>query len=308
MGGLIGLKKKISGGLVAALMLMAGLLLAGSGCGNSTTGTSANAGGARSGSLQVKGSDTMINLAQKWAEDYMNAYPQVNVAVTGGGSGTGITALINGTTDIADSSREMKQQEKDDAKARGNEAVENKVALDGIAIVVNRDNKVAELTKDQLADIFAGAVTDWKDVGGDPGQIVLLSRESNSGTHVFFKEFIINKGKSDSKIEFAASALLMPSSQAIYDEAKQNPKAIGYVGLGYAKSEVKVLKVKKDTASAGVTPSAATVQDGSYPVSRPLFMYTKKGAAQSVQDYIDWIKGPDGQKIVEELEFVPLKK
>jgi phosphate transport system substrate-binding protein len=300
---------KVFSALFGAGLLIA-LIFATMGCGSdsSSSGSTAKPADNRSGSIQVKGSDTMINLAQMWAEDYMGTYPKVNIAVTGGGSGTGITAFINGTTDIADSSREMKQQEKDDAKAKGNEAVENKVALDGIAFIVNKGNGINELTKDQLADIFSGKITDWKDVGGKPGQIVLLSRESNSGTHVFVKEFIINKGKSDSKIEFAASALLMPSSQAIYDETKQNPQAIGYVGLGYAKEDVKVLKIKKDAASAGVLPSASTVQDGTYPVSRPLFMYTKKGAPQSITDYLAWVQGPEGQKIVEDLEFVPLKK
>lgn len=294
---------KVFGGLLAA-GLMAALLFAAVGCGNQ----SSSAGGGKSGSIQVKGSDTMVNLAQMWAEDYMKTSPEVNIAVTGGGSGTGITAIINGTTDIADSSREMKQQEKDDAKAKGIEVVENKVALDGIAVVVNPANKVADLTVDQLADIFSGKVTDWQDVGGEPGQIVILSRESNSGTHVFFKEHILNKGKSDGKVEYASSALLLPSSQAIVDEAKQNPKAIGYVGLGYVKDGIRALKVKKDASATGIAPSVDTVQGGTYPVSRPLYMYTKKGAPQTVQDYLDWITGTEGQKVVQDLEFVPLKK
>ena len=290
-------------GPLAAGLLVA-LVFAAIGCGNSSNGSA----GGNNGSIQVKGSDTMVNLAQMWAEDYMKINPQVNIAVTGGGSGTGITAIINGTTDIADSSREMKQQEKDDAKAKGIEVVENKVALDGIAVVVNKDNKVGELSVDQLADIFSGKITDWKDVGGDPGQIVILSRESNSGTHVFFKEHILNKGKSDGKVEYASSALLLPSSQAIVDEVKQNPKGIGYIGLGYVKGDIKALKVKKEAASAAVMPTVSSVQDGSYPVSRPLFMYTKQGASQTVQDYLTWIKSPEGQKVVEQLEFVPLKQ
>lgn len=286
--------------------LMIALVFAAIGCGNQNS--TGGAGGSRGGAIQVKGSDTMVNLAQMWAEEYMKSNPQVNIAVTGGGSGTGITAMINGTTDVADSSREMKQQEKDDAAAKGIEVVEHKVALDGIAIIVNKDNKVSELSVDQLADIFSGKITDWQDVGGEPGQIVLLSRESNSGTHVFFKEHILNKGKSDGKVEFAASALLLPSSQAIVDETLQNPNGIGYVGLGYVKGDLKALKVKKDAASTAVMPTVASVQDGSYPVSRPLYMYTKQGAPQTVTDYLAWITGPDGQKVVEELEFVPLKK
>src|SRR5665811_1851340 len=276
--------------LVATGLFLA-LTFATIGCGNQNSSSG--------GAIQVKGSDTMVNLAQMWAEDYMKSNPQVNIAVTGGGSGTGITAMINGTTDIADSSREMKQQEKEQVAAKGIEVVENKVALDGIAVVVNKDNKVSELSVDQLADIFSGRITDWRDVGGDPGQIVILSRESNSGTHVFFKEHILNKGQSDSKVEYASSALLLPSSQAIVDEALQNPKGIGYVGLGYVTGDLKALKVKKDAASAGVTPTVASVQDGSYPVSRPLYMYTKADAGQAVQDYLAWIQGPEGQKVVE---------
>jgi len=297
--------KRSSIAFIAAGLSIA-LAFATFGCGNQAT--SPGGAGSKGGAIQVKGSDTMVNLAQMWAEDYMKENPQVNIAVTGGGSGTGITAIINGTTDIADSSREMKQKEKDDAAAKGVEVVENKVALDGIAVVVSKENGVGELSVDQLADIFSGKITDWQEVGGTPGQIVILSRESNSGTHVFFKEHILNKGKSDGKVEYASSALLLPSSQAIVDEVKQNPKGIGYVGLGYVDDSIKALKVKKDATSAAVMPTVATVQDGSYPVSRPLFMYTKQGASQTVQDYLTWIKGPEGQKVVEQLEFVPLTK
>ena len=293
-------KRKL--GAALALAGTAALLLTAAGCGNS-----ASTGGG-SGSIQVKGSDTMVNLAQKWAEDYMTTNPQVSIAVTGGGSGTGITAMINGTTDIANSSREMKSKEKDEAKARGIEVEEHKVGLDGIAVIVHPTNKVTEVTIDQLADIFAGKITNWKDVGGEPGDIVVLSRESNSGTHVFFKEHVLNKGKSDGTVEFGPSTLLMPSSQAIYDEAAQNQRAIGYVGLGYVKDRVRAKKVKKDAASPAVAPTIATVQSGEYPVSRPLYMYTKKGASQTVLDYLAWIKSDEGQKVVEELEFVPLKK
>lgn len=289
-------------GAVLAVAVTAALLLTAAGCGDSGS----TSGGGVSGSIQVKGSDTMVNLAQKWAEDYMITNPQVNIAVTGGGSGTGITAMINGTTDIANSSREMKSKEKDESRAKGIEVEEHKVALDGIAVIVNPANKVTELSVEQLADIFSGKIKNWSEVGGEGGEIVVLSRESNSGTHVFFKEHILNGDKSDGTVEFGSATLLMPSSQAIYDEAAQNPQAIGYVGLGYVKEKVEALKIKKDAASPGVAPTVATVQSGEYPVSRPLFMYTKKGAPQLITDYVAWIKGPEGQKTVEELEFVPL--
>ena len=249
----------------------------------------------------------MVNLAQMWAEVYMDQNQQTVIAVTGGGSGTGITAMINGTTDIATSSREMKGKEKDKARDKGIEVVEHQVGLDGIAVIVHPSNPVDELDMDQLAEIFAGRITDWKDIGGEPGPIVVLSRESNSGTHVFFKEHVLNKGKSDGNVEFGADTLLMPSSQAIYDEAVQNPRTIGYVGLGYASGGVRALQVKKDAASPRVTPSVTTVQTGDYPISRPLYMYTKKDAPGSVLEFLDWIKGPEGQQIVGELEFVPLK-
>lgn len=294
------LAKKL--GAALAVAGTAALLLSAVGCG----GDGSTTDGGASGSIQVKGSDTMVNLAQKWAEDYMNENPQVSIAVTGGGSGTGITAMINGTTDVANSSREMKSKEKDEAKAKGIEVVEHKVGLDGIAVIVNPANKVTELSVEQLAGIFSGKIRDWSEVGGEAGEIVVLSRESNSGTHVFFKEHVLNGGKSDGTVEFGPSTLLMPSSQAIYDETAQNPRAIGYVGLGYAKEKIETVKVKKDAASPAVAPTVATVQSGEYPVARPLFMYTKKGAPQLILDYVAWIKGPEGQKTVEELEFVPL--
>lgn len=292
--------------LVPATVIAASALLlaAAGGCGGNAAGPGALS---RGGVIQVKGSDTMVNLAQMWAEKYMDENRQTVIAVTGGGSGTGITAMINGTTDIATSSREMKGKEKDKAGDKGIEVVEHKVGLDGIAVIVHPSNPVSELSIDQLAGIFSGRITDWKDIGGEPGPIVVLSRESNSGTHVFFKEHVLNKGRSDGGVEFGADTLLLPSSQAIYDEAVQNPKTIGYVGLGYARDNVKALEVEKDEATPAVTPSVITVQNGDYPISRPLYMYTKKDAPQSVLDFLDWIKGSEGQQVVGDLEFVPLK-
>ncbi len=277
--------------LLAAAAAIALLLAATAGCGG-TTG--------QGGAIQVKGSDTMVNLAQKWAEEYMNVHPEVNIAVTGGGSGTGISAMINGTTDMADASRAMKEEEKQKAAGQGIDVVENKVALDGIAVVVSPDNPVTELTFAQLKDIFTGRVSDWSEVGGSPGPIVILSRESNSGTHVFFKEHVLENE------EYASDALLMPSTQAIVDEVKQNGNAIGYVGLGYIQDGVKAVKVSKTAGSEAVAPSVEAVQSGAYPVSRPLYIYTRTDASQAVLDYLDWIEGPEGQQVVRELDFVPL--
>ncbi len=260
------------------------------------------------GFIQAKGSDTMVNLAQMWAESYMQSNPEVVVAVTGGGSGTGISAMINGTASIANTSRAMKQKEQEQAAAQGIDVVENIVALDGIAVVVHPDNPVEELTLDQLAGIFAGEITDWGDVGGTPGPIVILSRESNSGTHVFFKEHVLNRGDSKGGVEYAPEALLLPSSQAIFEEVSQNPNAIGYVGMGYVLSGVRALKVSRGEGLPGGSPSIETVQDDSYPISRPLYIYTRTDSSQDVLDYLDWIRGPEGQEIVRELDFVPLKQ
>lgn len=260
------------------------------------------------GVIQVKGSDTMVNLGQRWAEVYMEKYPQVNIAVTGGGSGTGIAAMINGTADIAESSRQMKAEEKEAAKRNGITVVENVVALDGLSVAINLTNPIAELIIDQLADIFTGKVTNWKELGGPNKEIVALSRESNSGTHVYFKEQVLRKGNEKGPEEFGPAVLLMPSSQAIADEIAQNPNAIGYFGLGYLSRKVKGLKVKKGATSPVVTPTIKTVQSREYPISRPLFFYTKKDSPKVVQDYLRWVLSEESQQVVLELDFVPLKK
>jgi len=286
-------------------MLLAGLLLVAivfsAGC---TAGQNSLSKG--EGFIQAKGSDTMVNLSQMWAEDYMETSPDVVIAVTGGGSGTGISSMINGTASIANTSRAMKDKERDLAAGQDIDVVENLVALDGIAVVVHPDNPVEELTIDQLADIFAGEITDWSQVGGDAGDIVLLSRESNSGTHVFFKEHVLNQGDSKGGVEYAPQALLMPSSQTIFEEASQNPQAIGYVGMGYVLDGVRALKVSKGEGQPGILPSIQTVQDDSYPISRPLYIYSRTDSARDVLDFLEWIRGPEGQAIVLELDFVPL--
>lgn len=274
-----------------ALLIVAATTLAVTGCGESSTG----------GMVQVKGSDTMVNLSQMWAEDYMELYPNNSIAVTGGGSGTGISAMINGTADLANSSRQMKDEEIEQARGQGLEVEEHEVGLDGIAVIVHPDNPVGELTMQQLSDIFTGKVTDWSQVGGSAGPIVLLSRESNSGTHVFFKEHVMNDQ------EYSPKALLLPSSQAIFEEARQNSNSIGYVGMGYAQGGVKTLNISKDGGPA-VAPSIETVQSGEYPVARPLYIYSRKDASLAARDFINWITSEEGQAIVVELDFVPLKE
>ncbi len=255
--------------------------------------------------IQNTGSDTLVNLALAWAERYMPAHPGVRISVTGGGSGTGIAALINGTTDIANASRGMKKEEIEAAQKNGITPVEFTVARDAIAIVVNPANPVNGLTLQQLSDIYQGKITNWRQVGGVDRPIVLLSRESNSGTYVYFLENVLRLGKK-SDLLFSPDTLLMPSSEGISVEVRQNPNALGYDGLGYVTADQKVVAVAKDAGSPYVKPSVATVNDGSYPISRPLFMYTAGQPTGQVKDYLDWI-ARDGQELVLELGFVPLK-
>jgi phosphate transport system substrate-binding protein len=271
------------------------------------TGQNASAPHNASQGIQNKGSDTMVNLALAWAESYRLVNPDLRIAVTGGGSGTGIASLINNTVDIANASRQMKTDEIAEARANGVDPVEFIVAIDALALVVHHSNPVSRLTIDQLADIFTGRITSWKEVGGNDAPIVLLSRETNSGTHVFFLEEIVRKGESDNKDIFAPQTLLMPSSVGITSELRRNPNAIGYDGLGYIDpGQEKIIAVAVDANSPYVLPSVATGMDGSYPIARPLYMYTAGQPAGAVADYLKWIQGAEGQHIVAELGFVPL--
>lgn len=263
-------------------------------------------GGVSQRALQNKGSDTLVNLALAWAEAYRDIDPGLSIAVTGGGSGTGIAALINGTVDIANASRQMKEDEIDAARENGVEPVEHVVAIDALAVIVHPDNPVSQLTIDQLADIFSGRVTNWQGVGGHDATIVILSRETNSGTHVYFLEEVVRKGDEENADIFAPQTLLMPSSVGITSELRRNPNAIGYDGLGYVTEHEKVIAVARDEQSPYVLPSAETGADGSYPISRGLYMYTAGQPTGAIADYISWIQGQAGQTIVADLGFVPL--
>ena len=256
--------------------------------------------------IENKGSDTLVNLALAWAESYMESHPQVRISVTGGGSGTGIAAMINGTVDIANASRAMKSEEIEEAQANGFSPVEFEVAQDAIAVVVHPSNPVNQLTLQQISDIYTGKFTNWKEVGGEDRPIVLLSRETNSGTHVYFLENVIRLGKADSDLLFSPDTLLLPSSEGISAEVRLNPNAIGYDGLGYVTPDQKMIAVALDENSPYVLPSVETVNDNSYPISRPLFMYTTGEPSGQIKAYLDWILG-DGQALVPELGFVPLK-
>jgi phosphate transport system substrate-binding protein len=287
------------------LVLLSAALCILTGCRTETIASDETGEGMRR-AIQNKGSDTLVNLALAWAEAYQDIQPDVSIAVTGGGSGTGIAALINGTVDIANASRAMKDEEIEEARANGIEPIEHIVAIDALAVIVNPENPVDRLTLPQLADIYTGRITNWKEVGGNDTQIVLLSRETNSGTHVYFLEEVVRLGNSENIDIFAPQTLLMPSSVGITSELRRNPHAIGYDGLGYVTEHEKMLAIATDNESPYVMPSVETGADGTYPLARFLYMYTAGEPEGEIADYLTWIRGPEGQAIVSRLGFVPL--
>lgn len=255
--------------------------------------------------LQIKGSDTMVNLCQVWAEKYIAMNNKEFIAVTGGGSGTGISSLINGTCAIAMTSREIKEKEIALAKQKGVNPFEIKVALDGLAVVVNPKNPVSKLTIKQLADIFTGKIFNWKEIGGEDKKIVILSREVNSGTYVYFKEHIL--ASVGVNAEFSSSALLLSSSQAIAEEVSGNTGAIGYFGMGYISSFQKAVLIAKDNGSEYIAPTLENVVSNKYPISRPLFFYASGEPSGLTKKFIDFVLSEEGQEIVKETDFVPIK-
>jgi len=257
--------------------------------------------------LQNVGSDTIVNLALAWAESYTSHFPDVRISVTGGGSGTGIAALINGTVDIANASRKIKAEELENAKANGISPVEHVVARDAIAIVIHPDNPVDQLTIRQLSDIYSGLVTNWAEVGGQDRPIVLLSRESNSGTHVYFLEQVVRQGDKQDETLFSPDTLLLPSSEGISAEVRQNPNAIGYDGLGYVTPDQKVVAIAREMDGPYVMPSVESVNSQDYPIARDLYMYTAGEPAGLTAVYLDWIMDDEAQAIVAKLGFVPLR-
>ncbi|MBF8294559.1 MAG: phosphate-binding protein [Bacteroidetes bacterium] len=251
--------------------------------------------------ITVKGSDTMVILAQRWAEIYMAKHPDVTVQVTGGGSGVGISALINGTTDICNASRPMKQSEVDKLKARFNVlGVEIKAAKDGLAIYVNESNPVQELSIDQLKGIYTGAITNWKDIGGPDAKIILYGRENSSGTYVYFKDNVL---KGD---DFSPMTQTMPGTAAVVNAVSKDKFGIGYGGAAYAKG-IKDVKVKNDAASPGYLPTQENVKSGKYPISRYLYLYTRNRPTGALKEYIDWILSSEGQQIVTKVGYFPVR-
>ena len=251
--------------------------------------------------ITMKGSDTMVILGQRWAEKFMNANPGKIVMVTGGGSGTGIAALINGTTDICQSSRAMKQDEKLKLRDRFQTmGIEIPVAKDGLAVYVHQTNDVKELTLAQLGDIYRGTVTNWKQVGGKDATIILYGRENSSGTYSFFKDHVLG-GR-----DFSARVQTLPGTSAVVNAVSKDPNGIGYGGAAYAKG-VRDVAMKLDAKSPAILPTAATVHDNSYALSRELFFYLRKKPDGDTKKFVDWILSPDGQKLAVEVGYFPVK-
>lgn len=255
------------------------------------------------GSITIKGSDTMVHLVSSWAEQFMNSHEGIDVSVTGGGSGTGIAALINGTTDICAASREIKPKEMELAEEQGMNPIEYVVALDGIAVCVNPENPVSELSLEQLKKIYTGAYTNWSQVDGPDEPILVLSRESSSGTYVFFQEHVLDKE------DYTDQARLMPATSSIIQSTAEDKWAIGYVGLGYAEEaadKIKVIGVKETAEAEAVYPSVKTVLDGTYSIARPLHLYTDGEASGIIADFVNYCMSADGQQIVKETGYVPV--
>jgi phosphate transport system substrate-binding protein len=251
--------------------------------------------------ITVKGSDTMVILAQRWAEAYMAANPDVTIQVTGGGSGTGISALINGTTDICNSSRPIKPTERQKLKERyGSLGVEIKAARDGLAIYVHPESPIKELSLQQVRDIYLGAITNWKQVGGPDAKIVLYGRENNSGTYEYFRDHVL-EGK-----DFTVSMQSLPGTAAVVNAVSKDKLGVGFGGAAYGKG-IRELKIKKDAGSKAVAPTAASIKSGEYPISRYLFLYLKTRPTGELKSYIDWILSPAGQKLVTDVGYFPIR-
>jgi phosphate transport system substrate-binding protein len=250
---------------------------------------------------RIKGSDTMLPLSQKQAEAYMKKVGGSKVTVTGGGSGVGIAALIDGTTDLAQSSRKIKMDEKLKLQDAGVTYKEVIAAYDALAVVVHPSNSVGQLTREQLEGIFTGKIKNWKEVGGDDMKIIVYSRETSSGTYEFFKDHVLNKKN------FASNVLSMPATGAIIQSVSQTKGAIGYVGLAYLDKGIKALKVSYDKGKSFVAPNMESAKSKTYPVVRPLYYYYSTKVEKSVKPFITYILSDDGQKLVEQVGYVPIK-
>lgn len=258
------------------------------------------AGAAEEQSITLKGSDTVLPLAQAEAEEFMIANSEKSVTVTGGGSGVGITALIDGEVDIATASREIKPDEMDAAQANGINPIEHTIAYDGISVIVNPQNPVSELTFDQLRGIYNGSISNWKDVGGEDRPIAVISRDSSSGTYEYFKEAVLLDD------EYRPDALTQPATGGIVGEVSQNPNAIGYIGVAYLDDTVKALNL--DSGNGFEAPTSENIISGAYPLSRPLYFYTNGEPSGLTKEFIDYVMSETGQTIVSEVGYFPVQK
>ncbi len=275
------------------IFLMLVLIIAGCGKKSDTT---------KSGNFTIKGSDTMVQLMSLLSESYMKANPENKISITGGGSGTGISALLNGTTDICASSREIEEKETAIGKSKNIVPVSISIANDGLAVVVHKDNPINELTMEQVKKIYTGEYKNWKELGGPDQAIDVYSRESSSGTYKFFQEHVLNKK------DYAKEVKLMPSTQTIIQSVTDSKWAIGYSGLGYTKNaNIKILGIKKDDSSPSVIPSEKTVLDKTYSIARPLYLIFNGEPKGDLKKFVDFCVSEAGQKIVEESGYVKIK-
>jgi len=256
-------------------------------------------GMACAGNITIKGSDTLLRLAQRWAEEYMKINKEVSIQVSGGGSGTGIAALINGTTDICQASRDMKPQEYNDAAGKGIKTYRVAVALDGVVVFLNESNPVTELTLDQLRGIYTGSITNWKEVGGPSHSIVLYGRENSSGTYAYFKEKALQND------DYAEATQTLPGTAAVVNAVSKDKYGIGYGGIAYEKG-VKPVAVKKNADIPGVVPTMQSITKGEYPISRELYWFLNGAPTGEMKAFMNWVLSPEGQKIAEQTDYVPL--
>lgn len=286
----------------STLVLLAALIAAG--CGGGDGNSEANGDRVekkpRKQVITQKGSDTMVLLSQAWSERFGSKNPNVEVQVTGGGSGTGISSLINGTTDIASSSRPMNDQERQQIRQKfGTDVIEIPVARDGVAIYVNASNAVDSISIDQLRGIYTGQITNWKNVGGTDSKIILYGRENSSGTYAFFKEHVLSKG------DFAPATQTLPGTAGVVNAISKDKNGIGYGGEAYNNTEIKMIRVS--SGGAAVPPSEENVRSGAYPLARELYFYLRQQPSGATKEYVDWVLSTEGQGVVREAGYFPIK-
>ncbi len=284
-------------------VLLMGLVFLGIGCTGNEAGEdvvpSEEVPAAEAQGIFMKGSDTVLPLAQYEAEQFMIEYPDKSVTVTGGGSGVGIAAMIDGEVDIATASREMKDSEFENAEANGITPVEHVVAFDGISVVINPENPVSELTFDQMRGIYNGSISNWNEVGGEDREIAVMSRDSSSGTYEYFKEAVLLED------EYRPDALTQPTTGAIVSEVSMNPNAIGYIGVAYLDDSVKAVSV--DAGEGFTYPSPENIISGDYPLSRPLYFYTDGAPEGLTKEFIDFVMSDEGQNLILEVGYFPIQ-